>query len=278
MKFQKLFFLLSILWANNIYNKPQFNDILLLINYNYPHYQTIDFIKELYSAYFPHIVFYGPHPHPQIELCIQEKGYYSYKAIAQAMQKFPNFKGYLFVHDDCIINPWNLTRFDPKKIWTPNCCLTVRKIESTWNIASLDGITQEWYWWQKPNGAVALKKAYAKLPEKNRSILIKNCGTNAGMWGYSDIIYIPNIYKKDVIYLINIFAQEHVFLELALPTLCAAIQDKESWEYMNGIAIWDHSDAKNLYTQNIDYLHPLKLSDINNQNFIKSQFKNFLTM
>ena len=92
-------------------------DILLIINHNHPHYDQIDIINEIYAPYFPHIIFYGPQHDSRVEYCDHCRGWYSYKSIAQAIKKYPGYHGYLWVHDDAIINPWNFERFHNDTIW-----------------------------------------------------------------------------------------------------------------------------------------------------------------
>ena len=87
------------------YDYAHFHDVLLVINYNWPHYQTIDFIKSLYGDYFPNMVFYGPIGSNEVIQCSHNHGAYSYLAIVDAMERYPHFSGYLYVHDDCLILP-----------------------------------------------------------------------------------------------------------------------------------------------------------------------------
>ena len=81
-------------------------DILLIINYNHLHYESIDFLKNFYSPYFPHIVIYGPSL-DEIDFCDHDTALFSYKTIAHAMHKYPGYAGYLFIHDDVMMNPKN---------------------------------------------------------------------------------------------------------------------------------------------------------------------------
>lgn len=251
------------LQATNVENQsePFGKDTLLIINYNHAHYQSIPFLKEIYKPYFPHIVFYGPEEHPDVELCKHFKGFYSYNVLSKAMQKYPNHKGYFLVHDDCVINPWNLQRFDPTKIWV-----------AYWWQEKLIPEPKGW-WWPQKIGYRAIKNAYAHFPEKNKVTLQKNCGEHGVMAGYSDIAYIPAKYKDQVINLCAILSNESTFLEIALPTILGCLDDKNNWEYFNGFALWRKEDPKNMYSKNLDYMHPFKFSDTSNQDFIREQFK-----
>jgi len=263
----KLLCILSLLINYNVINASQKigADILLVINYNHAHYNSIPFLKELYSPYFPNIVFVGPKLHPEVEFCDHDRGYYGYKSIAQIMIKYPHYQGYLWVHDDCVINPWNFQRFDQSKIWFNNP-----------GIAQLDpaGLTK-WVWWRKAIGYQAIKNVYDKLSQKHKDALRANCGENRVFWGYSDIVYIPTKYASDIIGLCALLNREHSFLEIALPTLCGCLDNKKNWEMLSGLALWNRENPKVMYSQKLDYLHPMKFSNQDYQNFIREQFKQY---
>lgn len=93
-------------------------DILLIINYNNPHYESIPLLRKIYEKDFDTIVFYGPAKHSGVHLCNHHHGYLSYLAIADAMMRYPNHEGYLFLmDDDCILSTWLIRNFDTTRIW-----------------------------------------------------------------------------------------------------------------------------------------------------------------
>ncbi|MDZ4152650.1 hypothetical protein, partial [Methylicorpusculum sp.] len=79
--------------------KHHFDDVLLIINYNHPHYQTIDFLKKIYGKSFSHIVFYGEKPDSRVHTVSHHYGWYGYRALADAMKRYPHFRGYLYTND-----------------------------------------------------------------------------------------------------------------------------------------------------------------------------------
>lgn len=243
-------------------------DILLIINYSHPYYDSITFFKELYGEFFPNIVFYGPPPrHPEVGLCIQDKGFYSYRSLTAAMLKYPEYRGYLWVHDDCIINFWNFLRFNKNRLW----------LTKFWRYGNLsqenDGL-QEY-------GYNAIQRSYYHLNEKQKAILIKNCGENIIPVGYSDIVYIPARYREDAIELLSLFSYEKVFLGIAIPTTCACLSNEDQWMYIKGRALWDQdrNDLKKIeaeYHSKYDFFHPIKLSDEACRDFVRRKFKEIL--
>lgn len=240
---------------------PLGKDILLVINYNHPHYESIPLLKKIYSPCFPNIVFYGPHAYSEINLCHHHVGFFAYIGLADAMQRYPNYKGYLQVHDDCIINYWNFDRFDLNKIWISKINTTVPLIEN--------GILQ---WdWSSHIKLPAAKSLYAKLNQSQLNILAENCGPNTIHIGYSDIIYIPCRLKNEAITLFEMAYKESLFLEVAIPTVCACLENKENWEIFDGIC-WNATIQN--YNKKLDHIHPIKLSNPINRQFIEAQFTN----
>ena len=260
----KIFYPLLFFWISNSYADEFGKDILLIINYNTAHYGSIDFLKELYSPYFPNIVFTGPQHHPQVEYCEHRSGWFSHKVFAQIMQKYPNYTGYLYVHDDCILNPWNFTRFDKNKIW----------FKKSW-FARFGTPDMNQWWFPNPEvGANAIKRAYDNFPQKYKDTLAQTCGqSNTILWAYSDIGYIPARFKDDVIILTEILVKSKTFLEIALPTMCGALDNMANWNYLNGIELWHGENPHPYYNKTIDYIHPMKLSNMGHREFLKHQFK-----
>lgn len=107
-------------YSNN--DLPYGNDILLILNYpcdsTENHYSSVDFLRNLYKPWFPNIIFYGPIESIDVNTFdYPHNGYFFHKSVADAMRRYPNFNGYLYAADDCVLNCWNFTRFDKTKLW-----------------------------------------------------------------------------------------------------------------------------------------------------------------
>lgn len=251
-------------------------DILLIINYNHAYYGNNEFIKKLYSPYFPNIVFYGPEHHPEVRGYNAQRGVLGYMPLAFAMEQYPNYKGYLYLEDDCVVHFWNLIRFDKDKMW-----ITDKNGRRTYYF----GEHSRWsHWNDKSWGWPAMEKAYKKLPEKYRAMLHANCGKNRAIGGLADIAYFPAKYREDIIFLCNLFNKENVFIELALPTIAACLDYESNWESIHGRwesvpgrpdrdGLYDGYDLENNYNTRLDFAHPVKLSNIENRKFTLKQFE-----
>lgn len=257
--------------------EPIGKDILLIINYNHPYYASVNFIKELYGAQFPNMVFYGPNvPNNYknvVEECNHHEGWYGYKAIALAMQKYPNYAGYFLVNDDCIMNFWNYSRFDISKIWAMDCgsLKLIKNQPKAFN----------WPWWYRPCGYAAIQRVYSELLPEHRSILAKNANAQNMVYiGMSDIYYIPSKYREKAIQLCSLMEKHNAFLEIAVPTMLTCLDDKNTWELLRGKYVWDweNNGRKNAfehYSENLDFFHPIKFSDIKNREFVTKVFSKY---
>lgn len=103
-------------------------------------------------------------------------------------------------------------------------------------------------------------------------MLTYNIGEHMIVYGYSDILYIPFDYAQQFKKLSKLFEQHHVFLEIALPTMCASIVPKEDIEFFKGHAEWGERNTQNIFNTSLDYINPMKLSSQSNRDFIQRYF------
>lgn len=251
----------NCVWANNYsISKEQFNKyppqdfsrILLIINYNHPFYDSIPFLKELYSSAFPNIVFYGEKPHPDVNVIPHHYGWWAHRVIADAMERWPSFEGYLCIQDDCFINFWNFGRFDTNKIWFKNL-----------DIISLQPHHDNWNYWNLPSGEAAILSVYNQIPEHYRSQMIYNIGEEIAPYSWSDFVYIPARLRESYLELCPLFLNPPVFIELAIPSILTCLDDKSNWEYAS--LLNSHTDPRHVgalmwYQTTYDWVHPFKFS------------------
>ena len=91
---------------NHYFCNKIFNDILLIINYNNKGLEKLNnYMIKLYRKYFNNIVFITPNNINQINnnsitiSCNNSfYGYFSYICLKKIYNKYPNFKGYLFIN------------------------------------------------------------------------------------------------------------------------------------------------------------------------------------
>ena len=205
--------------------KDAFKDILLVIVYNYPFYDSIPKLRALYKPAFPHLIFCGP-PHNTTHRGILTvdiiRGYLGYECLGRAIPEHPGYNGYFYISDDVILKYWNFPKFDREKIWE----------SSNFVRSPASGpASNAWYWWNTPYGLNNCRRALedvTKMTLKEKKLngthllntLLKNSnGTLLCYGSRSDVLYIPQRYAKAFSILSGMFYEQQVFLEIAVPTI-----------------------------------------------------------
>lgn len=250
--------------------------ILCIVNFNWPHYANIPIFKRLYQDFFPHMVFYGADEHPEV-ISIDHTGFvgpnpfvpevtggfFGYKDIADAMRRYPDYDGYLFTNDDCFINIANFKRLDISKIWF----LPLIPVEKN---------TAPVWFWNTPGSWPAVAKCYDNLPVQYKEKLYTNISSEQSCWAMSDLVYIPARFKDDTIYLCDLFARNGLWLEIAIPHICACLDNQKNFEmlkalYCQSAQYTNLQETIQRYNSTFDFVHPIKLSDPNAVQFAQEQ-------
>jgi len=203
-----------------------FKDIVLVIVYNYPYYDSIHLLRQLYEPVFPKLFICGPQGNTSVENVTQvpiNRGIFGYHCLAEAIRRHPGYEGYFYINDDVILNYWNLLkgRFDKQIIWRSN--------NQFGKINLLENLTQPWYWWVSPYGVNNTKNAIRNIQKlgtkfkmyKDMFLQYRQNGNGSyfAYSGRSDIVYIPRKYSIKFQELAQIFYRNSVFLEIAIPTM-----------------------------------------------------------
>lgn len=280
-------FLLITLSISSVQLKEQLkyfgHDILVIINFNHPHYTNIGFLKELYGSVFSNIVFYGPEKAPDVHAIDDYKGWYAYKGIVDAMQRYPHYRGYLWFNDDCALFAWHLLSLDKNRIWSaPPGMGVAQEIWPGIYCLDQDPTQTQWCWWQPNYDALCI--VYKKLPAWALHNIEHDYGPGMVVWGNADALYIPQQYRADFIELAQLCAQENLFIEIALPLITACLEHKRNRQFFHilwGLSgdsipeLHEESAFLNFVTrtcfwhETISFCHPIKLSKTNNQRFMQ---------
>lgn len=269
-----------------------FDDVLLVIIFHYPFYDTLPLILSNYEAAFPHIVICGPESSTFYEIMVVQhhKGYHGYECLGKAIELHPGFRGYLYVNDDMILNWWNFVNFDQDKVWLG----APIKFKESHKVGQKP-ISNYWIWWRTEYGAEACEKAHDEikvlardikpLGEKIKvmlSILVRN-GKNQVLCykSWSDMFYVPGKFSRNFRYFSEIFFRNKVFLEIAVPTILSYLDLHENWEKTYGTYLPEIYGFKDLsatdctwrqYSLNKTlFIHPVKfyatVACLNRKNF-----------
>ena len=221
-----------------------FKDILLVVVYNYPFYDSMPHLSALYRPAFPHLLFCGPSHNttrPGILTVDIYRGVLGYECLGRAIREHPGYRGYFYISDDVILNYWNFPDFDREKIW-----------ESSFSFGSTpvyEPASTGWYWWVSPYGLNNCRRACEDVANMNfgakklnvkyhLSTLSKNSnGSLRCFSGRSDILYIPRKHAKAFSILSETFYEQKVFLEIAIPTMIRFLERNENIGRLSGYYI-----------------------------------------
>ena len=285
--------------------KLPFDNILLVFMFNTPHYSVIPILEIIYRRRFQNIVYCGA-DHKDIEPLRQKWGikfiaitfdepevvageYMNLRCMLLAMELMPDAEGYLFVHDDVVLNYWNLAAWNRTKIW----------LTRDSGIADLDKMLRcnahgachpgivKWIYMDRFRNSTL--KGLDSLSSNQSSQVEKNCiqnlkkearGTHRIFFGQADIYYVPGRLRKAFSTIGKSFSK--VFLEISLPTILKCMgsrNDRQRLPFCHDLPGAKNENYK-LYKNftNKPYFHRYKLGKMfGNPNKTKFFCENFLT-
>ncbi|XP_041376329.1 probable glycosyltransferase STELLO1 isoform X1 [Gigantopelta aegis] len=254
-----------------------YSNILLIIVFNFAHYENVKLLEIIYSMHFPQRLYCGPglsnfrdvtrplKTHVTfIEVDIG-KGYFGYACMMKAMSMNYHVDGYLHVADDTLMNVWNLNSLPVDRIW----------VSSLLELLRTSGKSTNWVWRNSEFG----KKAYLssmsefKQVDKSRYNAFKqtlNANTKLSDGFYhqpSDIVYIPTRLKEHFIFINRIFVRHRLFLEMAFPTFIAGVEYINKLVFLKGKYLWydgSRKYAEKRFNKDVHFLHPVKIKQVLN--------------
>jgi len=273
-----------------------FKDVLLVIYYANPHFQTMDFIKELYSPVFKNIVFYGDRTehidigeadhenedgdYGKYHIVYTRNGYYLSRWIKDVMINYPGYEGYLFIQNDVLMQFWNFLNLDKNKIWFGT--------NAAWHIGEgeqpkpkciiINRTTDPEYvgWFNTGCGMPQLKNVFSRMSRmgmnEERDMLKANFQENGAGWFVVDLFYIPGRFAKKTLRLCDLY--DRVFCEISIPTMLGSLDYLHNWEEMpHWWTCFNAGDAlREAHDPNYYWMHTLKFSYENNRNFASKVF------
>ena len=278
-------------------NDNFFSDILLVIHYNWPHFDTVPFLKELYGPHFEHIVFYGDvdnqRPQNQVPDGVYpvhtRSGKVQEQSLVLAIQQYPGYRGYLFINDDIAMNFWRFERFDKDKFWEglnprlkhdpPEVMTFVRDLFDVHYKQDHQPI--QWLFRNKFFGREHLRKIFACLPE----VLLDNLATDTGSWTHwpglpADSMYVPGKWAAHFARIGQYFYEYKVWFDIAFPTMTRMLVRSSDIEKFKAVYLGEPHDVSRIHYQeyiqqeNVDFVHTIKLSDPKARDFIVQWIEN----
>ena len=242
---------------NTIENYLSKNIYLFVINFHYPNYNSIQFIRDIVYVQFAKtykydfdILFVGPKGNKDLKVLnnhLPPRGYYSYHSLYVALKKFKpelgyHYSGYFLVNDDSCLQPELLNRENHEKAMSEPIII--------WRNGS------NWLW----NGKKNLKNklfsdAYYMAVKEITQLRTYNslCHSDSQLLprGFSDFLYLPKSNISAFISLESIMFKHYVFLENAVPYIMSCLK---------AIQIKDCNHGKMIDREICPHLHPVKFS------------------
>ena len=253
--------------------KDAFKDILLVIVYNYPFYDSIPDLVALYQPAFPHLLFCGPPDNtasPDILTVDIIKGFLGYECLGRAIRQHPGYNGYFYISDDLVLKYWNFAdNFDRGKFWDSYIPITS---------PASGPASNGWSWWNSMYGLTNCRRALedvAKMTFKKQklngeqllnTLTTNGEGTRLCFGGRSDVIYVPKKHAAAFSTLSEMFYKQKVFLEITVPTIYRLLERNENirrlpGQYIDDPRVGDSRFFWSLYFPHSEYcfIHPFKL-------------------
>ena len=240
--------------------------LLLIVIFNSEFFKNIPVIEKLYGEFFTNIVYYSDVEHSDLGVhgVPSNHGVFQHIAVADAMHRYPDYDGYLWIGDDVFLNHALLfNKMNFSKVWidgADKAYLCLFADASQYNLGH----------WLKEMGKVATAEAYACLPNVYRDrfperLNCHHCATNNA----ADVGYIPQRYRTQFLELAYVF--RHVLFEIAIPTLVRVMTDEadDVMTFQHSVYVWENPWNKSAivrqhWNTNVEFMHPVKFSDPEN--------------
>ena len=275
----------------------QFDDILLMVVFNNPHYEVIPYIETLYRPFFPNILYCGPSDidtkrYPGLSKFAfsfisyglkrdHTPGAFNYRCTAMALQMGYEVEGVLAAADDLLILVPTLSHlirnavlFQPLNV--THICDISRLLECKHDKCN---VPATWFWWKpyKAQTTAALKEIENG---KNSSAIIRTCyerllsgngAANRANAAFSDMFYIPSKLSQAYVELADVFLRHDVFLEIAVATIIRCMPESAGIQPLLGEVLWkeQRNDPGRHFNSDIirgkNFFHPMKWGSLANR-------------
>ena len=267
----------------------QFDDILLVITFNTPHYESIPYVETLYRPFFPNILYCGSSSvnvsqsvgidnvtfsfisYQNIEG--HAPGSFNYKCMLTAMQMGYDVQGVLVASDDLLLLVHRLSDMRRDLVWYVPKIHTLTGdftnfLQCKYGSCNIKSVWVPWEKYKKVTMA-----ALSEIRDSNKSatmsacyrrLLSENGSPERANAALADIFYIPRKLWQSYTDFFEVFLRHKVFLEIAVPTIirCLGANADIDLQPLFGDAKWGkHRDKPWQYfipTRWKSFYHPIK--------------------
>ncbi|XP_048258260.1 probable glycosyltransferase STELLO1 isoform X1 [Haliotis rufescens] len=249
-------------------------NLLLIVVFNFPHYENLAFLETMYSFHFPHIVYCGTNKDQfqnYTKLLLKNVtfievdiggGWFAQNCLIQAMKMQYTVDGYLYIGDDVLLNIWNIPILPLDRLWLFNSSVLQPSDKTNWMWFSNPKVGLKTY----QAALAALKLLDAHKYKIFKQMISRNSGKNDSLFfGGADIAYVPNKYKDDVLFFMEHFSKFNLFVEIIFHTVFGGTEKWDNVFRMPGTYLWSAGERDHIekyYNKNDVFLHPVKISKL----------------
>ncbi|KAG6427077.1 hypothetical protein SASPL_111317 [Salvia splendens] len=205
--------------GNLIHWRKHFGNVVLVMFCSGPVERTALEWRLLYGRIFKTVIILSKEKNT--DLAVEEGQLdYVYKYLPKVFDRYSSADGFLFLHDDTILNYWNLLQADKSKLWITN------KVSKSWTTVSVSG-NSDWFVKQ----ADMVKKVVAAMPahlqvnykdsvKDHKDLVICN----------SEVFYIPRRFVADFTDLVYLVDEMDVHHKVAIPMFFSAMDTPENFD------------------------------------------------
>ncbi|KAI3445053.1 hypothetical protein Pfo_001718 [Paulownia fortunei] len=204
--------------GNLIRWRRNFGDVVLIMFVSGPVQQTALEWRLLYGRIFKTVVILSTKADADL---LVEQGQLDqlYKYLPKIFNRFNNTQGFLFLHDNTILNYWSLLQADRSKLWIANKVPTSRPVvdqkDSTWFAKQSDMV----------NKVVSRMPAHLQVNYKESSPSEQSlalCG--------SEVFYIPQHLVSDFVDLVELVGGFEIHHKIAVPMFFMAMDLPQNFD------------------------------------------------
>ncbi|XP_025090108.1 uncharacterized protein LOC112561705 isoform X2 [Pomacea canaliculata] len=255
-----------------------FPDILLIVDFNSPNlYRVIPYLELLYRRHFADILYCGDDPETLKDIIVQKNITFpvyflyipdyawqmKYRCLEYAMKMCGDYKGYLLIGDDTLVNVKTLKALGKDRV-------LVGKDFLRW-VVNTTHFNEDWMWWELEGGRNAMlgvlnELVYRALHEHDvfakqflhRYYTFVNSSTIFYRVA-TDFVYVPTRLAPFFLYMTSLFRKYGTNIELAMPFFACGLAHPKDVILAKVQDLWGNRDkAVQLFTSDILYLHPFK--------------------
>ncbi|KAG0036009.1 hypothetical protein BGZ82_004832 [Podila clonocystis] len=241
----------------------KFKDILLVVNFNHPIYDAIKPFLSIYEPYFPNIKMYGPNVPAHLKDVVTEvpydQGFTGYRSLVDAMEKYPNYSGYLYTNDDTVLNVFQLAKFDQDKVWKqlPDLAIDLHD-------RSKEPPVPWAHWNEQESNNMWNDRTSLTAKQRERIAAFTKVDGPADIRAFVDAVYVPARISVELTDVLKRFLKNRVFLEVAVGLALVAVEPTENWESWKESYLWYGGERprwREYLQPGVSMIHPVKLME-----------------